>query len=470
MSSLERYFSTFRGHIIGIDQHFDSPFGRKRLLYADWTATGRAYRPIETRLQEEVLPFFANTHSETSYVGKKMTHAYEEAKQRIKQHVNAAKDDTLIFCGGGMTAAVTKLQRIMGLCLPEWAKNKITIHEADRPVVFVTHMEHHSNQISWLETIATVEIIRPAAGGNVDLDHLRELLKQYEKRRWKIAAVTACSNVSGIETPYHTIARIMHENDGLCFVDFASAAPYVEMDMHPKLAGTHLDAIYFSCHKFLGGPGTPGVLVVDKRLCRNRVPDMPGGGTLLYTNPWRDREYLEDIEAREDGGTPQILQAIKAAMCISLKEEMGIEKIRAGETQLTNQLMDGLAAIPNIKILAAENKNRLGIVSFVPENVHYNVIAQALNDRFGIQVRGGCSCAGTYGHFLLAIDAERSYAILDRLKTGDHYAKPGWVRISIHPTTTAAEIGRILTAVAATTIDSVSCHTWQPPKHTMSSS
>lgn len=463
-AALESYFASFRAQIPGIDQWFETCYDRKKLVYADWTATGRAYRPIETKLQEEILPYFANTHTETSFTGRKTTAAYEEAKRIVKAHVNAGHNDVLLFCGSGMTAAVNKLQRIMGLRLPQWAAERVDIDEDERPVVFITHMEHHSNQVSWLETIATVEIIPPDEDGHVDLLQLRGLLDRYRGRRLKIAAITACSNVTGIETPYPAIAAMMHQHGGYCFVDLAAAAPYTAIDMHPGEADTQLDAIYFSGHKFLGGPGTPGILVFNKALYRSEAPDQPGGGTLLYTNPWHRREYLEDIEQREDGGTPPILQAIKAGMCIRLKEEMGVANIRAREAALTSNLLRGLSAIKNIEVLAPETEERAGIVSFVVKNGHYNTFVQTLNDRFGIQCRGGCSCAGTYGHFLLGIDAPRSFDILERLKAGDTAAKPGWVRLSIHPTTTDAEIGYIVEAVEA-----VSCSSWQTSKPMISS-
>lgn len=461
---MESYFTPFRAQILGIDQTFETSHGRQKLVYADWTATGRAYRPIEKTVQEEVLPFFANTHSENSFTGRKMTAAYEEAKQIVKTHVHAGPDDALIFCGSGMTSAVNKLQRIMGLRLPQWAASRIDLKEDERPVVFITHMEHHSNQVSWLETIATVEIISAAEDGNVDLQHLHHLLEQYRHRRLRIAAITACSNVTGIGTPYHAIAAMMHRHGGFCFVDLAAAAPYTTIDMHPQNPNESLDAIYFSGHKFLGGPGTPGVLVFNKALYRNEAPDQPGGGTLLYTNPWHTREYLEDIEQREDGGTPPILQAIKLAQCILLKNQMGVTNIRARESTLTAALLQGLSAIENIRVLAPKNQHRLGIVSFIVKHVHYNIVVQKLNDRFGIQCRGGCSCAGTYGHFLLGIDPARSLDILERLKAGDHAAKPGWVRLSIHPTTTAAEIDHLIEAVEA-----VSCPVWQASKPMISS-
>jgi len=450
--SLERYFSRFRQNIIGQEQFFETPYGPQRIIYADWTASGRAYRPIEMRLQEEILPFFANTHSRSTITGERMSNAYEEARTIVREHVNAREDDCLIFSGSGMTAAVNKLQRIMGLRIPERLMGYIDCprpEEAARPLVLVTHMEHHSNDISWLETIATVEMIRPAADGNVDLQHLRELLERFRHRKNKIAAVTACSNVTGIETPVHEIAAIMHEYDGLCFVDYACSAPYVPINMHPGPRSKDLDAIYFSFHKFLGGPGTPGVLIFNSGLYRNRIPDEPGGGTMLYSNPWGVHEYVADVQQREEGGTPPILQAIKAGMCIRLKEEMGLENMLCREKEMVLRLLDGLGKIAGVQILGAATK-RLGIVSFIVRNAHYDLIVRLLNDRFGIQSRGGCSCAGTYGHLLLDIGEERSYQILDSLRAGDNWSKPGWVRLSVHPTMTDAEIDYIIDAVEIT--------------------
>lgn len=450
---LEDYFTSFRHNIIGAGQGFETPFGRKTILYADWTASGRAYRPIEERLQEEILPFYGNTHTGTTVTGKKMTGAYENAKTIVKAHVNAKEDDVLIFCGSGMTAAVNKLQRIMGLRLPERAMDYVKCpqpDESDRPLVLVTHMEHHSNQISWLETIATVEMIRPGEDGNVDLQDLREILQRYRRRKQKIAAVTACSNVTGLRTPVHEIAAIMHEHDGLCFVDYACSAPYVPINMHPGSGSADLDAIYFSFHKFLGGPGTPGALILSSRLYTNRIPDQPGGGTILYSNPWKVHEYIGDIEEREDGGTPPILQGIKAGMCIRLKEEMGVEKILAREKEMVRRLLDRFGKIAGVEVLGA-NMPRLGIISFIAPHAHYNLIVKLLNDRFGIQARGGCSCAGTYGHLLLHIDPARSYRILHALRAGELASKPGWVRLSIHPTMTDAEIEYIMDAVEETT-------------------
>jgi selenocysteine lyase/cysteine desulfurase len=452
-SGLEKYFEPFRENTIGRGRLFKFPSGEKEIVYADWTASGRGYWPVENTLLEEVLPFFANTHTQTTITGTTMTDGYEGAKATIKKHVNANADDVLIFCGSGMTSSVNKLQRLLGMRVPEQYAKSIEIDEASRPVVFVTSMEHHSNHVSWLETIATVHLIAQTKEGHVDLEHFEELLHQYESKKVKIAAVTACSNVTGIQTPYYEIARRIHACDGLCFVDFASSAPYVRMDMHPADADASLDAIYFSMHKFLGGPGTPGVLIFNKSIYWNTIPDHPGGGTISYSNPWKERDYVSEIESREDGGTPPVLQGIKAAMCIRLKEKMGIENMSLREEELLQVALDRLSAMEQVKVLQGNVRKRLGIISFIVEGAHYNLIVRLLNDKFGIQTRGGCSCAGTYGHHLLAVDQEQSHKIRTALRSGDLSNKPGWVRLSIHPTMTDKEVKFIMDAIESTALN-----------------
>lgn len=470
--SLENYFSPFRENTIGYGQSFCFSHGQKELLYADWTASGRGYRPIEDFLQRSVIPFFANTHTESTVTGMMMTEAYEQAKTIIKQHVHANQEDVLIFCGSGMTSAVNKLQRLLGMRIPEQFRGylrdgkSLEIDEALRPVVFVTSMEHHSNHISWLETIATVEIIGQTEDGHVDLGHFKTLLEEYKFRKNKIAAVTACSNVTGIQTPYHEISKLIHAYNGLCFVDFASCAPYVKMDMHPEEGDASLDAIYFSMHKFLGGPGTPGVLIFNKRIYVNRVPDHPGGGTLTYSNPWKKHIYVADIELREDGGTPPVLQGIKAAMCIRLKEEMGVENILKREQELLEIAFARLSYMNNVTVLQGNVRERLGIISFIVEGAHYNLIVKLLNDRFGIQTRGGCSCAGTYGHYLLNVDQQWSRKISEAIHSGDLSNKPGWIRLSIHPTMTNREIEFIMDAIE---VVADNFHEWTKDYHCDSS-
>jgi selenocysteine lyase/cysteine desulfurase len=441
---LEVFFQPYREKVIGADQTFESPQGTQRILYADWTASGRLYGPIEERLRNEIAPFVGNTHTETTVTGCTMTEAYHQAIAYIKQHVGAWKSDVLISSNSGMTGVVNKFQRILGLKLHERYQSQLKFGENERPVIFVTHMEHHSNQTSWLETIADVEIIDPTAEGLVDLNNLHKLLERYRDRQTKIAAITSCSNVTGIMTPYHEIAEIMHQHGGLCFVDFACSAPYISINMHPENPLQKLDAIYFSPHKFLGGPGSSGILVFDSKLYKNRVPDNPGGGTVDWTNPWGQHKYVDDIEAREDGGTPAFLQTIRVALSIRLKEEMGVENMLKREHELLDRIWDRLHAIPNLHILAPQQRKRMGVISFYIEKCHYNLAVKLLNDRFGIQVRGGCSCAGTYGHYLLEVSPAYSQQITHMIDTGDLSNKPGWIRMSIHPIMTDAEVDAVL--------------------------
>jgi len=444
---LEEYFGTFRRHIVGDRQVIETNTGRNTLVYADWVASGRLYRPIEELLLNEFGPLVGNTHSDASTTGSAMTHAYHVAHQLIKRHVNAGPNDALLFVGFGMTPALNKLQRILGLKFHERFRDLVTFTDEDRPVVIVTHMEHHSNQTTWYETVADVEVIKPDPDGQIDFDDLEALLHRYKDRKLKIGSFTACSNVTGIQTPYHKLARIMHEHGGICIVDFAASAPYVDMNMHPHDPMERLDAIVFSPHKFLGGPGSSGVLIFDSALYTLESPDQPGGGTVVWTNPWGEYRYFPEIEVREDGGTPGFLQAIRAALAIQLKEKMGTKKMMEREREILPAVFSGLRAIPNLHILADHLDNRLGIVSFYFESLHYNLVVKLLNDRFGIQARGGCSCAGTYGHYLLHVDKFTSKRITDKINEGDLSNKPGWVRLSFHPTMTDAEVQYVLDAV-----------------------
>jgi selenocysteine lyase/cysteine desulfurase len=458
MTDLENYFEQFRHEIIGIDAFIETPYGKKKLIYADWIASGRLYKQIENRLSQDIGPMVGNTHSESSATGKAMTEAYHAAQKIVKRHVNADENDLLIFTGTGMTSAIAKLQRILGLKVPEQAINYCVfthgeynncreIPNENRPVVFLTHTEHHSNHTSWFETLADVVVLEPSADLTVDPESLRKEIVKYKGRPLLIGSFSACSNVTGYVPPYYELARIMHEFNGYCFVDFAASAPYKEINMHPEDRMEQLDAVFFSPHKFLGGPGSAGVLVFSKHLYKNKTPDTPGGGTVKWTNRWGGYSYISDIEVKEDGGTPGFLQGIKAALAIVLKERMDPEKIRQREEELIYLTFRELPAIKGLHILAENIRDRLGVFSFYLDGIHHNLVTQLLNDRFGIQVRGGCSCAGTYGHFLLNVDIRLSKEITDRIEAGDLSMKPGWVRLSLHPTMTDEELLYITDAI-----------------------
>ncbi|KPK82870.1 MAG: selenocysteine lyase [Bacteroides sp. SM23_62_1] len=440
MNQLEKYFQKFRQNIVGIDTTYETPYGRQKIIYADWLASGRLYAPIEKTILDHFGPFVANTHTETNETGMRMTASYQYAHDLIKKHVNAGPSDVIITAGSGMTSMINKLQRILGLKGCGKLRHDDCIQNSDKPVVFITHMEHHSNHTSWYETNTDVILLQPDKDLLINLDELRHQLEKYKDRKFKIGSFTACSNVTGIRIPVYDMARVMHEYGGLCFVDYAASAPYDDINMHPDDPMAKLDAIFFSPHKFLGGPGSSGVLIFDSSMYHSEVPDNPGGGTVDWTNPWGSYKYVDDIEVREDGGTPGFLQAFKAALAIELKEQMGTENILKREKDLVDLAFQELKKIPSIKILASNIEDRLGVISFYHEKIHFNLMTKLLSDRFGIQVRGGCACAGTYGHFLLEVSYDRSREITDKINHGDLSEKPGWVRWSLHPTMTDEEV------------------------------
>jgi len=461
MPDLEKYFNRYRKNIVGIDTEIETPDGFKKLIYADWIASGRFYEPIEKRILNDIGPLIGNTHSESSATGIAMTNAYHNAQKLVKRHVNAGDDDLLIFTGTGMTSAIAKLQRILGLKVPEQAlkycaftsdqyHNCKDIPNKNKPVVFLTHTEHHSNHTSWFETLADVVVLEPLQNLKVDPGSLRKEIIKYKDRPLLIGSFSACSNVTGYFPPYYELAQIMHENNGFCFVDFAASAPYVDINMHPDDPMQKLDAIFFSPHKFLGGPGSAGVLIFNKKLYKNQIPDNPGGGTVKWTNRWGGYSYISDIEVKEDGGTPGFLQGIKAALAVALKEQMGIKNIHKREQELIELTFNELPQIDGVHLLAENITDRLGVFSFYVDKIHHNLMTKLLNDQFGIQVRGGCSCAGTYGHFLLNVDFSLSLEITHRIDDGDLSLKPGWVRLSLHPTMTNDELFFIINAIKET--------------------
>ncbi|KQB42705.1 aminotransferase class V-fold PLP-dependent enzyme [Flavobacterium aquidurense] len=440
-SQSEQYFSKFRENTIGVNHTFESAYGVQNLLYADWVASGRLYTPIEDIMRNKIGPMIANTHSFSSETGKASTYAYNHARAVIKKHVNANEADVLVATGTGMTAALSKLQRIIGL------RHANNTNDNDKPVVFITHMEHHSNQVSWYESNADVVVLQPDENNLTDPKKLIEALKKYADRTIKIGSFTGCSNVTGIITPYHELAKIMHKNGGYCFVDFAASAPYVQIDMHPEDPDEQLDAIFFSPHKFLGGPGTCGILVFNEKLYKSNFPDNPGGGNVKSTNPWGGYHYSDSIEVREDGGTPGFLQVIRTALSLKLKEQMGVANIHKREKELLDLCYAEFQKIPGLSILGDLKTDRIGSVSFLIDDIHYNLIVRLLNDRFGIQVRGGWSCASTYAHYLFDIDKIKSQEITNELLQKNQTNKPGWVRLSLHPIMTNEELIFICDAI-----------------------
>ena len=437
--TLESYFEPFRNQILGGNDKCTTPYGNFPVVYADWIAEGRLYQPIEENIIHKVSPFIANPHSYSSYTGQNISEAYSEARRIIRKHINAGDSDILVTTGHGMTGALQRLIQILDL--------RFDLRN-NRPAVFITHMEHHSNHTTWEQCGADIFIVPPDENGIPITEKLREMVDKEKNRKILIGSFTGASNVTGIITPYHELASIMHSYGGLCFVDFAASAPYVNMDMNPPKGEEKLDAVFFAPHKFLGGPGSCGVLVFDKEM-HSGVPSLSGGGNVKWTQPTGGYGYSKDIETQEDGGTPAYLQTIRTALAIKLKEKMGVDNIKKREEELLKRALASMKKMPRVELLACDKDgyDKIGVVSFNISGLHYNLIVRLLNDRFGIQTRGGWSCASTYSHYLFNLSKNDSNALVDRIESGDFTGKPGWVRISLHPTMTDADLDYCLKAL-----------------------
>lgn len=439
MINKKTLLTKIRKSVIGDDHIFDGPFGLRRITYADYTASGRALDFIEKFLRDQVLPYYANTHTETSLTGLQTTHYREQARSQVRRSVNANDNYAVIFCGSGATGAINHLIDILNIRIPANLDAKYglskTIPENERPVIFIGPYEHHSNELPWRETVADVIAINEDADGCIDLEHLEQQLRHHKNRELLIGSFSAASNVTGIISDMHGISSLLHTYNALSFWDYAAAAPYIAIDVIGKGDLPAMDALFMSPHKFVGGPGSPGVLVVDKRLMDNRVPARPGGGTVSYVNPI-EHVYIEDKELREEGGTPAIVESIRAGLAFQLKDIVGVDLIEEREKYFVRRALKTWMANPNIHVLGNPELPRLSIISFVirhgNQNLHHDYVVALLNDLFGIQSRGGCSCAGPYGHRLLHIDLDQSRAFEESIVHGCNGIKPGWIRVGFN--------------------------------------
>lgn len=464
-TSPQALLSAVRENIIGQYQPLATPFGVRPLVYADYTASGRALRFIEAQLQERVLPYYANTHSESSLTGAQTTALREQSRAIIASAIGCSAQDRLIFCGSGATAAINKLIDILNLRLPAGLDEEqgfsAQISQEQRPVVFIGPYEHHSNELPWRESIADVISIPLDEQGQIDQAALAAALDKYAARPLRIGSFSAASNVTGICSDVVGITQTLKNAGALAFWDYAAAGPYLGIDMNCPNAA--IDAVFLSPHKFIGGPGTPGILAVKAALLNNRVPASVGGGTVAYVSPTGHR-YLDDLERREEAGTPGIVESIRAGLVFGLQQAIGTDTIEDLEATKVAKVMQRLGQRKNIHILGPVDATRLAIFSLrfpmsdLPgdRELHYGYVAALLNDLFGIQARGGCSCAGPYGHLLLDLSTARSEAIEQQISRGCGALRPGWLRLNFNYFICDAEFDYLLEA-----LELIAEHAWR---------
>jgi len=436
-----------------------TPFGQKYVINADVTASGYPNKLIETYINNRILPFYGNVHS-NAYCGRLMSHYINLSKDVIKKSVNACTDDQIIFTGNGCSCAVNHLIHCLDL------RNQ----SPEDTVVFISKAEHHSNHLPWKHLPITLIYVPLLHTGLFDLIFLERELIKYQRYPNILASFIATSNVTGVHQDTQKISQLVHKYNGLIFWDFAASAPYIPINVHMNdKIGAYYDAVFISTHKFFGGFSTPGILIAHRNLFKNDVPYCPAGGTVRFACP-NYQTYSQNIETKETGGTPNIIGSIKAGLAFTFKQKYQ-SYIEQWDKYVVKYVQTRLAKIRNIRLIyPPSNLNRQPIFSFMVDHLHYNMVVILLNDLFGIQSRGGISCCSLLAQDILGIDPSQQKQIHDQIVS--NHGTPagyGWCRVSFHYSMPKFIVDYIVNAIIFVTKYGVALQTlykYDPKKNT----
>lgn len=407
---------------------------KEGVFYFDWTASGLAYRPIENEILR-ILKTYANTHSEASEHARITSEYYEKAKIGLKNLLELDDKFYLFACGFGATAAIKKFQELMGIYIPPMSREflKLDIKSLENlPLVLVSPYEHHSNEISYRAGLCEVKRIPLDEKGEIDFNALTQILSKNRDRKI-IASFSVASNITGVLTDYKKLYLIIKAFGGIVALDAASVASHMQID-----PGFY-DALFISPHKLLGGVGSSGILIMKKELCVSDEPTFAAGGTVRYVDR-KTQIYKIDKEKLEDAGTPGITELIRSYLAFKLRNDIGLENIEKKELELKEYFLEKILRLEDVILYAKDVENKLPIFSFNIKGFDPYTFSTLLSQKYNVETRAGCACAGPYGHDLMNMDDGRNF-----LEEG----KPGFVRVSINYTHEKDDIDYLISAIKA---------------------
>lgn len=439
--------------LVGSKAKIYGPYGAKDMVYADYVASGRALHQVERFVLEEVLPYYANSHTEASFCGGFMTRMRREARAMIGGFCGADGEHAVIFTGSGATSGINRLVTLFGVT--------DAVAAGRHARVIVGPYEHHSNILPWRESGAEIIELAEHACGGPDLSQLSSALEDGAPDL-TICTLSAASNITGITSDVATITAMVKAAGARMIWDYAGAGPYLPIAMTPA-SDAKIDAIVVSPHKFIGGPGASGILILRRDALATAKPSWPGGGTVKFVSP-QAHDYSDNVESREEAGTPNVVGDIRAALAFIVKDAIGAETMTARNHELARRVFAAWKGLPHLEILGLSEPTRLPIFSFRVRNgrgghVHQQLVTRMLSDRFGIQARGGCACAGPYVHRLLSIDDAQSEDIRQAILSGDEIKKPGFIRLNFSVLMSDEKVQFILDSVAQIAADAVDFET-----------